>query len=49
MHIWLQRMREQGWDVSDLVRRALACGATLKPEVCTGRITLHAVHFAGIR
>ena len=34
IHIWLQRMREQGWDVSDLVKRAIQCGARLKPEVC---------------
>ena len=33
LHTWLQRMREQGWDVSDLVQRALACGAHLKAEV----------------
>ena len=33
LHIWLQRMQEQGWDVSQLVQRALLCGADLKPEV----------------
>ena len=32
--VWLQRMREQGWDVSDLVARAVSCGARLKPEAC---------------
>ncbi|KAK9799826.1 hypothetical protein WJX73_006324 [Symbiochloris irregularis] len=32
LHIWLQRMREQGWDVSHLVRRALQCGAAIRPE-----------------
>ena len=35
LHTYLMRLREQGWDVSQTVRKALHCGATLDKEVCS--------------
>ena len=31
--VYLRRMREQGWDVSPTIRKAIACGADIMPEV----------------
>lgn len=33
LHTYLMRLREQGWDVSQTVKKALHCGATLDKEV----------------
>ncbi len=33
LHTYLMRLREQGWDVSQTVRKALHCGASLEKEV----------------
>ena len=33
LHTYLMRLREQGWDVSQTVKKALRCGATLDKEV----------------
>ena len=33
LHTYLMRLREQGWDVSQTVKKALHCGASLEKEV----------------
>ena len=33
LHTYLMRLREQGWDVSQTIKKALHCGASLEKEV----------------
>ena len=38
MNTYFMRLREQGWDVSHTVKKALQCGASLDKEVCSNQI-----------
>ena len=44
MNTYFMRLREQGWDVSHTVKKALQCGASLDKEVCSNlNVMWHAV------
>ena len=38
VNTYIMRLREQGWDVSQTVKKALECGALLEKEVCVSFI-----------
>lgn len=43
LHTYLMRLREQGWDVSQTVKKALRCGASLEKEVAAHHKALAAL------